>query len=613
MEAFSIYNWLIGGYEMKLRWVSIEGYRSIRKVTLDIDDFMCFIGQNNHGKSNIFYALDLFLSSSLKKVTREIFFRSPTEKIDEIIIEGRFEELSEAEMQKLRPWTVDEKLTVRKKYWIEEGGKAQVSYEALMKLPKDEWLREDFNDYKNRNVISNLPINEYLPKDGPITKQIYKDAIERYINVNKDKIEWVQERRLNPAGYKQVLDGYLPEFHLVPAIRDVTEETKTSGISLLSKLLNIIINRITKQNPGFKQLQDSISEIKKLIEGKTPEEKLIEIKEIEDRLKQELSPWEVDLSIGVEAPDIDKIFQLGTNLILDDGIPTGVSEKGHGLQRYLIFALMRVWASEAKKAQVDELEEIRERSYIFAFEEPELFLHPQMCRSTYESLKHISRTDQILICTHSPHFIDMEDYKYIVVVNKPSLEIGTQVKRIKEELFEGEKKKKFNMVRFFNPDRNELFFARKVVLVEGATERAVLPLLGKRLGCFDHRVSIIDCGSKFNLTLFMEILNAFDISYLVIHDEDPIDSEIKEGGSKYDPNKLREAKDAFNENERIRNYCNSRIGKVIQIQGSFERLIDISKSQIEKLGKPLAAVEKYADESAYISPELEMLVKEVYA
>jgi CRISPR-associated exonuclease Cas4 len=591
---------------MKLRWLHIKGFRSIREISLDVDDFLCCIGQNNHGKSNIFFALDLFFSSGTKGVIPEIFFRSPTGTADEIIIEARFEELSNAEMEKLRPWTVNGTLTVSKKYRIEEESKPQVSYEALMRLPKEEWLREDFENYANRDVVSTLPINEFLPESGRITKQKYKEAIEKYIQTNQDSIEWVQERRVNPAGYKQVLDGYLPEFHLVPAVRDVTEEIKTGGSTLLSRLLSVIVGRIAKQNPAFRRLEECIQEIKSLIEGKTPEDKLFEIKEIEERLKQELGPWDVGLSIGVEAPDIERIFQLGTSITLDDGIPTGVDEKGHGLQRYLIFALIRVWAAEARRGLITETAEIRERSHIFAFEEPEIFLHPQMCRATYESLKQISGTDQVFICTHSSHFIDMEDYRHIVVVNKPNLEIGTQVKRVQQELFEGERKKQFNMIRFFNPDRNELFFARKVVLVEGDTEKAVLPLIARRIGCFDHEVSIINCGSKFNLTLFMEILNAFQIPYLVIHDEDPVDPKLT------DPNKLKNARRTFDENEKIKNACNLQIGRVRQVQGEFESLLGISRSQAEKLSKPLAAVEKYANESEDISEDVENLVREVY-
>jgi CRISPR-associated exonuclease Cas4 len=235
-----------------------------------------------------------------------------------------------------------------------------------------------------------------------------------------------------------------------------------------------------------------------------------------------------------------------------------------------------------------------------------------MCRATYESLKQISKTDQILICTHSPHFIDMEDYRHVVIVKKPDLEAGTKVQRIERELFEGERKKRFNMVRFFNPDRNELFFARKVVLVEGPTEKAVLPLLGRCTGCFDHKVSIIDCGSKFNLSLFIDVLNAFRIQYLVIHDEDPIDPELIPGGSRHDPDKFREAKQAFEENEKISNVIDATIGKVRQIPGEFEKLLGITRTKAEKLGKPFAAIEKYDKEDVEISEDVKELAIEVY-
>jgi CRISPR-associated exonuclease Cas4 len=553
----------------------------------------------------------MFFSSGTKAIVPDIFFRCLSGGECEIVIDAKFEDLTAAEMEKLRPWTVEKVLTVSKKYWVDDSGKPQVSYEALMKIPKDDWLREDFEKYNDRGVISSLPIAEFLSGSGRITKQMYKEAIEKYISAHPD-IEYVEERRVNPAGYKQVLDGYLPEFHLVPAVRDITEETKTSGASLLSRLLNVIISRIARQNPSFQTLEKTVQEIKTLIEGKTPEEKLTEIKELEERLKHELGPWDVGLSIGVEAPDIEKVFQLGTSITLDDGIPTGVDEKGHGLQRYLIFALMRVWAAEARRAQIEEDRGIKERSHIFAFEEPELFLHPQMCRATYESLKQISRTDQILICTHSPHFIDMEDYRHVVIVKKPDLEVGTKVQRIERELFEGEKKRRFNMVRFFNPDRNELFFARKVVLVEGLTEKAVLPLLGRRMNCFDHKVSIVDCGSKFNLSLFIEVLNAFRIQYLVIHDEDPIDPELKPGGSRHDPDKLREAKQTFEENGKISNAVDPAIGKAVQIPGEFEKLLGISRTKTGKLGKPFAAIEKYDKEDVEISEDVKELVIEVY-
>lgn len=38
---------------MKLRWLHIKGFRSIRDISFGIGDFLCSIGQNNHDKSNI--------------------------------------------------------------------------------------------------------------------------------------------------------------------------------------------------------------------------------------------------------------------------------------------------------------------------------------------------------------------------------------------------------------------------------------------------------------------------------------------------------------------------------------------------------------------------------
>jgi len=110
----------------------------------------------------------------------------------------------------------------------------------------------------------------------------------------------------------------------------------------------------------------------------------------------------------------------------------------------------------------------------------------------------------------------------------------------------------------------------------------------------------------------MEVLNTFCIPYLVIHDEDPIDPELEASGSQYDPDKLREAKRVFEENQKIAGTVNLSIGKVEIIPGKFEKLCGISKSQAEKLGKPFASVEKYVNKEVEIPDELKELTRKVY-
>lgn len=50
-------------------------------------------------------------------------------------------------------------------------------------------------------------------------------------------------------------------------------------------------------------------------------------------------------------------------------------------------------------------------------------------------------------------------------------------------------------------------------------------MLATRLEIMSHDISIIDCGGKFNLKLYMEVLNAFQVRYIVIHDVDPLTVE----------------------------------------------------------------------------------------
>ena len=62
----------------------------------------------------------------------------------------------------------------------------------------------------------------------------------------------------------------------------------------------------------------------------------------------------------------------------------------------------------------------------------------------------------------------------------------------------------FRVMTEFDAARSELFLARAVVLVEGLTEKLVLPFVFAALGHDVDRdaISIIECGGKPNLPLF---------------------------------------------------------------------------------------------------------------
>ena len=596
---------------MKLVSFKAQNYRSLKNFELDLGQFLVLIGENNSGKSTIFRALDLFLSSTVKGVDDDSFYNHDITL--PINLTACFDSLSKEEEEKLEPWVVDGKLTVKKEY-KRDSGKTGVSYFALLRVPKDKWLNEDYDDYNNRNIVSTLPIGKFIPPTVRITKEIYKGAIKKYIECYGDGVEYLIEERKNPAGYKQVLDGYLPEFYLVPAVRDVSEEVKTSSGALLGKLIGLLSKKVISSNPKFRDLQRAISELSAIMEGETPEEKLQEIKDLESMLKKALSDWDVGVNIHIKSPNFLTLLQSGVHVELDDGLPTSIEEKGNGLQRSLIFALMRVWAEISHSDEKNLDSEIRERSIMFAFEEPELYLHPQIGRVTYQALKTLSSTYQILLCTHSAHFVNLEDYRDIVVIRKLNQTEGTSSYKTSGELFEDdyEQKQRFNMIQFFNPDRNEVFFAKRVALVEGATEKALFPLLARRLKMFDYRVSIIDCGGKHNLGLYMKVLNAFKIPSITLYDEDPIPSDICPDTSNYNLEKYLTRKRLFELNNKIEGECDRSFSRTHMFPIELEAVAGISKSYADKVGKPYAAIEKYSDDNTQIPQNLIDAVKNIY-
>jgi predicted ATP-dependent endonuclease of OLD family len=80
----------------------------------------------------------------------------------------------------------------------------------------------------------------------------------------------------------------------------------------------------------------------------------------------------------------------------------------------------------------------------------------------------------------------------------------------------------FRVMTEFDAARSELFLARTVVLVEGLTEKLVLPFVFAALGYDVDReaISIIECGGKPNLPLFARICRATGVPFVVVHDSD---------------------------------------------------------------------------------------------
>lgn len=161
------------------------------------------------------------------------------------------------------------------------------------------------------------------------------------------------------------------------------------------------------------------------------------------------------------------------------------------------------------------------RQGLLIIDEPELHLHPKwsnMLLNLLLELSHINQT-QFIISTHSPTFITNESYHYITRVYKDK--IGVSRCHTINGHFNTSIK---DMLHIINSTNNEkIFFADKVIMVEGITDRLVFQRILKEItdGQPQNRViEIIEVKGKHNVDKYRQFMNNLMIPSYFITDLD---------------------------------------------------------------------------------------------
>ena len=155
---------------------------------------------------------------------------------------------------------------------------------------------------------------------------------------------------------------------------------------------------------------------------------------------------------------------------------------------------------------------------VFAIEEPELFLAPHGHRYLYRLIRRLAeRGNQVFFTTHAPGLLNVAALDEVNLVTRDELGV-TAVERLRPINVDDA----FRVMCEFDAERGELFFSRAAILVEGMTEKLALPFVFHALGHDADReqISIVECGGKSNLPLFVEICRRACVPYIVVHDSD---------------------------------------------------------------------------------------------
>jgi len=594
---------------MRISRVEIESFKTIESIVFDLDKITVLIGENNSGKSNILTAIDLFFEDSVRGITEEYSYFKNTSKPINIILSFTDLRDEEKELKYVKDFVIDDAIRIKKVISFDgDASKYSMTLFGWQAIPnKAHFDLSRFDEYKAdiKSIVQNNNLPEYFKNDkGTVTQASYKEGVKRYAaegNVEYGEPAWV----INPGGLKEVFTSLLPKYYLVPAVKDAQDESKNTQQTIFGKLINNLTNRIVLKNPKFDEVKKQIDGLKKYlnkIDDGTDSERLTEIKELENNLSEIIGESMPGSKVEIEiiTPELLDLFK-DTNITIDDSITSSINSKGHGLQRALIFAYIRAYAKTVNMIEKDE--ETTFKSFIVGIEEPELFLHPNGQRKMEKVLSNLSETDQVIYCTHSTFFVNMFNYRNIIIV-KRNLNGPTKTIQYRGDIFETDDpesqrrlKKVFRYLSLFDLSRSEVFFSKKVVLVEGDTEKFIIPFWSSRFAESNNKydlqannICVIECGGKTNIHIFMRVLNKFKIPYIVIHDFDPITfAEDKANKTDKEKAELR----IFKENVFIENTLDRSLGKIIKINPELENVIGVSNSQAEKEGKVGAAFLKY--------------------
>lgn len=526
---------------MQIKRVHIENFRSIKNLTFEPGSYAVLIGENNAGKSNILRAINLVLGEnwpSERSFSEEDFFSQDTSQ--DIVVQVFFDS----------PW--------------------------------EEWR----NKFKMTIAGLELRCHALQRKSG---KKLRGELTTDYVCVDEDG-----KRCTCPAEAGQYKGMWVPvrvstdfrerlPFIYVGVLREYDKQNPASRWSVLRKLLNEVNTEFAGDKKPVEVVRPDGTKVKlsrkEAFESAVKDaykylrtEKFVDL---EKRLaanvidQMGVEPGEGDVSLHFESHDPTHAFK-SLQLYVDQlGISSPAAEVGAGLQSAIVVGIFRTY------------EELKKDGAVFAIEEPEVFLHPQKARYFETVLQKIAAADnQVLVTTHSPIFVQLHQPEAIALVRRTN-DSGTSVSQSKKvDLIESDRQA-LRLLTEFDAQRNELFFAKKVLLVEGNTEKVAIPLAMKAFGHDVNKlgISIIECGGKTKMPLFLKVVKSFGIPYVALADED-----IKEPKRDWSENRQKEQLES--------NKKHAQWNKDLQAHSDPERLFWMKPDFEGEMGLPSTESEK---------------------
>ncbi len=446
---------------LTLKNIHIKGFRSLTDINLPLQNLSVFIGKNNAGKSNILLAIKLLLEASTKDVADNDFYKNELEQAELIEIIGEF-------------------------------------------IVPPEYL--DLCEAKHKPKIQNCIVDNILTVRRLITKVDSKPKAFPLELKQPESGEYS-----TPTGIDAAFKQLLPEVIFIEAFKDPSEESKTKGTAALGKILKQIVEQVSDKINDDVMAAISVAEKKFnriMLDGKESDDRPDELRRVEGRIKSHIQDVfsGSDVRLKFNLPNVSDLISTATVELKDRGPWTAPDGKGQGFQRVLYVALLQTLADELR----DETVAIN-RPFILLYEEPEAFLHPALQREVGNIIESISKTNQVIVASHSPILVNPSRLENVVIVRQ---ELAPNPHKTifhipDSSLFEHEDDRGMISLLKLN-NTSEFLFSDYILVVEGVSDKLLLESswnkVRRKADKKFETISLIESGGKDILPVWIGYL-----------------------------------------------------------------------------------------------------------
>ncbi len=485
---------------MYIKEIKISNFRNFQEASVPFHEGVnVILGHNNTGKSNLLRAIGLVLgfSDGHRLGTSDIFYdtnvetlklQSPRIQITLVLHRSEGEDLDSAEMGLFSGMMTDPTLS-------EE---AELRYEFKLADTQEDNYKADV-------------------AEATTAKEIWKI-------IDHDYIRFYRSSRSggNQAAGISVNDalGQI-DFQFLDAIRDVSHDLYAGYNPLLRDVLNFFIDYSVKNDA--EKTEDEIKEQLKTLRDNFVLQSAPLMHTLQSRLqngKNVFLKYAVDTgaTFNGAVPDFDgevtenEMFAVLRMIIkYAIGIEVPATYNGLGYNNLIYMSLLL-----AKMQADSSIAYMKRNAKVLTFlavEECEAHLHPAMQYKFLQFLqdnKTNGHVRQIFMTTHSTQIASAVKLDDLICLTSPKLgQIDVGYPRV---IYNGnnanEVKSKQYVQRFLDATKADMFFANRLIFVEGVAEELLLPVFAKYLGknLTDEHVLVVNMGGRY----FNHFLKLFD-------------------------------------------------------------------------------------------------------